>query len=538
MIKNPILPGFNPDPCIIRVDDDYYIATSTFEWFPAIAIYHSKDLKNWHLLTHVIKNEEDIDLRQLESAKGVWAPDIIYDKFRNKFMVTFTRMANSNCGYKDLDNFYVESNSIMGPWSKPVYIHSIGFDPSLFIDDDGKYYVTSLEWEFRTNHEDPGTIVLQELDIINKRVIGYAKTISSGATDRGCIEAPRIYKRNGYYYLMQAEGGTGYGHSVTLSRSKNIWGPYESKNNSPIVTSHLEDFNDRNVPGFLKPEKFVENGTHLQKSGHGSICETQNGEVYLCHLCGRPILPHACCTLGRETAIQKMKWTDDNWLVMDDESNLAKDEVIESGLKEVLFESENGKSLFEPWPEYLISLRIDKKSWLTVNDNKQAVIRGQQSLSSIDRVSLIAKRLTSLNCEFSTLLDFNPKVFQHIAGIAIYYDNMNYLSLQKTIEDNQLILEIVQFDNNKRIERFKTKLRNNNKLELKATLNSKYINFCYKEIGEEEYKDIEIDFETYKYSDEYSQYGEFTGTFCGIFVIDSNQRKEKATFDYFKYNDL
>lgn len=142
MITNPILPGFNPDPCIIRVKDDFYIATSTFEWFPAIAIYHSKDIKNWHLLTHAITSSSTLDLRMIESAKGIWAPDLFYDENREMFMITFTRMAGMHSQYFDLDNYLIESKSIMGPWSDKIYLNSVGFDPSIFKDDDGKYYVT------------------------------------------------------------------------------------------------------------------------------------------------------------------------------------------------------------------------------------------------------------------------------------------------------------------------------------------------------------------------------------------------------------
>jgi xylan 1,4-beta-xylosidase len=537
MIKNPILPGFNPDPCIIRVEDDYYIATSTFEWFPAIAIYHSKDLKNWKLLTHVIKNEEDIDLRLLESAKGVWAPDLIYDKKRKVFMVTYTRMASMNGRYFDLDNYVVESKSIMGPWSKPVYLNSVGFDPSIFIDDDNKYYVTSLQWEFRDNYEKPGTIVLQEYDIEAKKTIGYAKTISIGATDRGCIEAPRIYKRNNYYYLMLAEGGTGYGHCVSISRSKNIWGPYESRSKSPIVTSHVENFNERSNDGSLKLHRYKENGTNLQKSGHASICETQNGEWYLCHLCARPFLPEIRCTLGRETSIQKMKWTDDGWLEMADGTNLAKDEVEEPALDECLVESDCGTFTFSPWPETLISPRIDKKHFLNVVNGK-AIIKGQQSLCSLDRVSLIARRLTSTKCNFSTEMEFNPEVFQHASGIVIYYDNMNYLTLDKSFDNDEEVLEIVEMDNGSRKEKFKKKLAFSTKIALKCNTNDKIITFQYKDASTPSWINIDLQFDTTKYSDEYSQFGEFTGTFCGIFTMDSNKREKTATFDYFQYNDL
>lgn len=536
MITNPILPGFNPDPCIIRVKDDYYIATSTFEWFPAIAIYHSKDLKNWHLLTHAITSSDTLDLKMIESAKGVWAPDLLYDEEREMFMITFTRMAGMHAQYFDLDNYLIESKSIMGPWSDRIYLNSVGFDPSMFKDDDGKYYVTSLQWESREGYERPGTIVLQEYDLKTQQTVGFAITISTGATDRGCIEAPRIYKRHNYYYLMQAEGGTGYGHSVTLSRSKNIWGPYEAKSASPIVTSHLENFFDRDNPDSSKIEKYKANGTHLQKSGHGSFCTTQNGDVYLCHLCGRPFLPEKCCTLGRETAIQKMVWVDD-WLEMADGSNLAKDEVEESGLKEVLWPSEIGKVTFNPWPEYLISPRIERKGWSKVNNDGSITIKGQQSLCSLDRVSLIARQIRSVHCSFSTSLEYTPEVFQHSSGITMYYDNMNHISLIKTIEKGSEIVQLVSVENGNKIEYCKTPLTFKSAIDLKCIVQGKKLSFYYKSKESSNWIMMDKVFDTYKLSDEYSNYGEFTGTFCGIFASDSNKRDSYATFHYFNYND-
>lgn len=239
MIRNPILPGFNPDPCICRKGDDYYMAVSSFEWFPGIPVYHSKDLKNWELLTHVLTNDTAVDLKKLPSAKGIWAPCLTYCEKEDLFYVVYGVMNSMNARYFDVDNFVITSKNIEGPWSEPVYIHSSGFDASILHDDDGRKYIVSLEWETREGYEKPGAICMVEYCPEKKEIIGYPKRIWSGGTNRGCIEAPHLTKRGEYYYIMCAEGGTGYGHSVTMGRSKNVWGPYEGDPTNPIVTSRI-----------------------------------------------------------------------------------------------------------------------------------------------------------------------------------------------------------------------------------------------------------------------------------------------------------
>ena len=162
MIVNPILPGFNPDPCICRKGDDYYMAVSTFEWFPGIPVYHSRDLKNWELYTHVITDDEKVDLKKLPSAKGIWAPCLTYCEEEDMFYVVYGVMNSMNARYFDVDNFLICAKDIRGPWSEPVYLHSSGFDASLFHDTNGKKYVVSLEWETREGYEKPGAICMVE----------------------------------------------------------------------------------------------------------------------------------------------------------------------------------------------------------------------------------------------------------------------------------------------------------------------------------------------------------------------------------------
>ena len=162
MIRNPILPGFNPDPCICRKGDDYYMAVSSFEWFPGIPVYHSKDLKNWELLTHVLTNDTAVDLKKLPSAKGIWAPCLTYCEKEDLFYVVYGVMNSMNARYFDVDNFVITSKNIEGPWSEPVYIHSSGFDASILHDDDGRKYIVSLEWETREGYEKQGAICMVE----------------------------------------------------------------------------------------------------------------------------------------------------------------------------------------------------------------------------------------------------------------------------------------------------------------------------------------------------------------------------------------
>ncbi len=270
--------------------------------------YDKKDFKNWELYTHVLTDDTETDLKKLPSAKGIWAPCLTYCGDEDLFYVIYGVMNSMNARYFDVDNYLITAKDIKGPWSEPVYIHSSGFDASILHDDDGRKYIVSLEWETREGYEKPGSICMVEYSPKDKEIVGYPRHIWSGGTDRGCIEAPHLTKHGGFYYIMCAEGGTGYNHCVTMGRSANVWGPYEKDPSNPIVTSAPGESFERHDPDHLKL-KYFNPESPLQKCGHGSYVETQLGEVYLLHLCARPFVPELRCTLGRETAIQKMEWT-------------------------------------------------------------------------------------------------------------------------------------------------------------------------------------------------------------------------------------
>ncbi|MCD7917061.1 MAG: glycoside hydrolase family 43 protein [Clostridiales bacterium] len=539
MIQNPIFKGFNPDPCICRKGDDYYVAVSSFEWMPGIPVYHSRDLKNWELYTHVLTDDTKPNLTRLPSAKGIWAPCLTYCEAEDMFYVVYGVMNSMNARYFDVNNYVIKAPDITGPWSEPVYTHSSGFDASLFHDTDGRKYLSSLEWETRENYEKPGVICLVEYDPVSEKVVGYPKRIWRGGTDRGCIEAPHITKRGDYYYIMCAEGGTGYNHCVTMGRSKNIWGPYESDPENPIVTSSPNQSNERHDPDHLKPKYFNPTSV-LQKSGHASYVDLPTGETYLVHLCGRPFVPELRCTLGRETSIQKMKWTEDGWLRMADGSNLAKEFCEESALTPYPlpqtpsfddFDSDTlGLSYYSPRisPASCTDLTA-RPGWLR--------IYGQESLCSLNRTSLVARKLTSVYATVTTKLDFHPEVYQHMAGLTLYYDNMNYIFLRKYYSEtlSSEALSITQLENGEKTEYLdvRTALQDA-PIYLRLNIQGRkcWFEWSYEDAS---YTRIGPDFDTTKYSDEYCKFGEFTGAFVGMACTDAALHSHPADFDFFSY---
>ncbi len=311
MIRNPILPGFHPDPSICRVGDDYYIATSTFEWYPGVRIHHSRDLANWRLVGRPLDRAAQLDMRGNPDSCGVWAPCLSHADGR--FWLVYTDVKRFDGNFKDAHNYIVTAPAIEGPWSDPIHVNSSGFDPSLFHDDDGRKWLLNMLWD----HRDPppkarahpafAGIVLQEWDAAAARLTGAPKLIFEGSP-HGLAEGPHLFKRRGWYYLITAEGGTGYDHAVTLARSRAIGGPYELHPDRHLLTS-------KDAPT-----------AKLQRAGHGQVVETPAGP-YLAHLCSRPLPGLRRSPLGRETAIQKCVWRDDDWLYLADGGRIPACEV-------------------------------------------------------------------------------------------------------------------------------------------------------------------------------------------------------------------
>lgn len=525
LIRNPILPGFNPDPSILRVGDDYYIATSTFEWFPGVQIHHSTDLANWDLITRPLTRKSQLDMRGDPDSCGVWAPCLTHDG--DKYWLVYTDVKRKDGSFKDAHNYIVNAPAIEGPWSDPVYANSSGFDPSLFHDDDGRKWFVNMMWDHRRRPLLFAGIVLQEFDPSLGKLVGPRKNVYTGS-DLSLTEAPHLYKRNGYYYLLTAEGGTAYDHACTLARSRDIWGPYETHPDTHILTSKDSPL------------------AALQRAGHGDIVDTPDGQTFLVHLTGRPIGQDRRSMLGRETAIQEAYWKDD-WLYV-------KDGPVPSLYVDV----PGTRDDFGYWAEqhYTFDSTLHKDfQWLrtpeperifSIGDGK-LTLTGRESIGSWFEQALVARRQTHFSYDAETVIDFSPEDERQFAGLTAYYSRYNFFYLTVTAHsDGQRELLIMSSEaswpNGKLETTGNTSLQipNKGKVRLALTIRTRQLKFFYALEGEG-LTQIGPVFDASVLSDEcggHQAHGSFTGAFVGVACSDLNGTAMEAKFDYFKYRPV
>lgn len=429
--RNPILPGCNPDPAIARRGEEFYIATSTFEWLPAIEFHRSSNLRDWSLAGHAFSDDR-LALRGVRESCGVWAPCLTVDPVDGRFFLAYSVMKSQSAAVFDVDNYVTWADEIEGPWADPVYVTSVGFDGSVFHDDDGSKWFITLEWEIRPGHEHPGWIVAQHLDPATGDV-GEPIRIFYGTSDRGCLEAPHLYKIDGTYYLMTAEGGTGYGHGVCLARSKSLTGPYEADPMGAFLTSaNPAQYSARGVQDFLRPEYYNPDAP-MQKAGHGSLVQAPDGSWYVAHLASRPVPGTLACILGRETAIQAVIW-DNGWLRLRD-GGVAPHEIVPlPGMLPAPPQDALGiETDFNGGlpPSFVVPRVAPSPSWLRTDGNG-LLLRGRDSLHSCFDVSLVATRRRAFAGSARTKVDFAPTHFRQEAGLSVYYNASNFAHLRIT----------------------------------------------------------------------------------------------------------
>ncbi len=522
-IINPILPGFNPDPSILRVDNDYYIATSTFEWFPGVQIHHSKDLIHWKLITRPLNRPSQLNMAGNPNSCGIWAPCLTFDD--GTFYLIYTDVKTLRSEFKDVHNYFATAKDIMGEWSDPIYLNSSGFDPSLFHDTDGKKWLVNTLWDHRKGINPFGGILLQEYSKKEKKLVGPVTNIFKG-TEIGLVEGPHLYKRNGCYYLLTAEGGTVLSHSVTMARSKNIVGPYEVDPHNPVLTS------------YNNPE------LKIQRAGHASLVETQNGEWYMAHLCGRHIPSRGRCTMGRETAIQKMKWADDGWLRLECGGNEPQVEVPAPNLPIYNWKPEPARDDFNS--EILninfqfLRVKLDEDTISLTERPGYLRLKGRESLNSHHTQALVVRRQQSFFYTAETCIDFQPDSFQQMAGLICMYDNRNFYYIYLTWEEDRgRCIDIISSKD--AVTEFllddKLSIPNEGVYYLKATIFYDKLKFYHSSNG----KDWDKIGPIYDYStlsDEFEAYGgdvHFTGSFVGLCCQDLSGKRKPADFDYFEY---
>jgi xylan 1,4-beta-xylosidase len=514
-IENPILPGFHPDPSIIRVGEDFYLAVSTFEWFPGVSIYHSRDLQNWELAARPLNRISQLDMKGNDASGGVFAPCLSYDN--GIFYLVYTNVRTHWYEFMDCHNYLVTATDIRGQWSEPVYLHSLGFDPSLFHDEDGRKWLVSIVRNYRNNRTQK--IALQEYDPVNRKMIGQWKEIYGGSGITA-PEGPHLYRKNGYYYIITAEGGTEYGHAVTMARSRSIDGPYELHPSNPILTSR----NNMALP--------------LQKAGHADIVEAADGEWYMVHLCGRPLSPFRRCILGRETAIQHVVWKEDQWLYLADGGNepLIKVPVSWPVNKKVEREIRYDFDSPELNPDFL-SLRVPIGENASLTEKPGYLcLTGRDSPNSRFDQTVLARRQEDFSFSFETEMEFEPASERQMAGIMYYYDEWDFYYLRVTCNlKGEKILDIL------RMNRGKTSyepidgilLPMDKTICLKLEVNGVNGQFYYR--TDENWKAAGGSLDASLLSDEYPEEGAYTGAMVGLGCHDMAYRSAKAYFRYAIY---
>ncbi|MCK3780766.1 glycoside hydrolase family 43 protein [Ensifer sesbaniae] len=536
MIRNPILRGFNPDPSICRVGDDYYIATSTFEWYPGVQIHHSRDLVNWRLVRRPLERASQLDMRGNPDSCGVWAPCLSYDD--GLFWLVYTDVKRFDGNFKDAHNYIVTAEAIEATWSDPVYVNSSGFDPSLFHDDDGRKWFLNMQWNHRTEsfggspkHPAFDGILLQEWDERTRKLVGPVKNIFAGSP-LGLVEGPHLFKRNGWYYLTTAEGGTGYDHAVTMARSRHIDGPYEMHPNTHLITSKDH------------PE------APLQRAGHGQYVETPDGQAYHTHLAGRPLPPQRRCTLGRETALQKCVWRDDGWLYLECGGTVpevlvpapaAAEELPAETVVETDFDGGVLPIEFQwlrtPQPARIFSLEL-----------RAGHLRlfGRESIGSWFEQALVARRQEHHSFRAETAVEVVPETYQQVAGLTHYYNRHKFHALGVTWHETLgRALTILSCPGDFPHGRLEFPVGSGiaipeGRIELAMEIRDNDLQFFWRQAPAGDWHAIGPVLDAGVVSDEggRGEHGSFTGAFAGMFAFDTSGAGRAADFDCFRYISL
>ncbi|HEV7304846.1 glycoside hydrolase family 43 protein [Ensifer sp.] len=536
MIRNPILPGFNPDPSICRVGDDYYIATSTFEWYPGVQIHHSRDLVNWTLVRRPLERKIQLDMRGTPDSCGVWAPCLSYDD--GLFWLVYTDVKRFDGNFKDAHNYIVTAEAVEASWSDPVYVNSSGFDPSLFHDDDGRKWFLNMQWNHRTEsfggspkHPAFDGILLQEWDERTRRLVGPVKNIFAGSP-LGLVEGPHLFKKNGWYYLTTAEGGTGYDHAVTMARSRTIEGPYEMHPDTYLITSKDH------------PE------APLQRAGHGQYVETPDGQAYHTHLTGRPLAPQRRCTLGRETALQKCVWRDDGWLYLANGGPVPEVLVPAPASAEKVWAATVVETDFDEatLPAEFQWLRTPEPQRIFSLERRPGHVRlfGRESIGSWFEQALVARRQEHHSFRAETTVDFVAETYQQVAGLTHYYNRHKFHALGVTWHETLgRALTILSCPGDFPHGRLEFPVGGgiaipDGPVELAMEIRDNDLQFSWRPAGAGAWTPVGPVLDAGVVSDEggRGEHGSFTGAFAGLFAFDTSGAGRAADFDRFRYVNL
>ena len=513
MIKNPVLTGFHADPSLLYVDGTFYIANSTFEYYPGVKISASKDLANWETVCYPLDRKNLLWMEGNPCSGGIWAPCLTYDK--GWFYLVYTDAKSWDSGqYKDTPNYITKAKDITGPWSDPVFVNCSGIDPSLYHEDDGRKFFVSMEWDYRkpVGPAQFTGILLTELDPETLAPIAEPVKIFKG-TERGWVEGPHIYKVNGWYYLFTAEGGTIYDHAETVARSRNIEGPYELHPNTHLVSA-------MGVPS-----------APLQKTGHGSMARASDGRWWFACLCGRPLPGTQFCPLGRETSVNEIVWEND-WPYIKNKT-LIMDECFEGYGRQR--QPEAVKYDFKGKRFQLDFQALRSPAKYEVNGDDSLRLYGGMSPVCNFGQNMLVRRQTDYNFTAKTSVRITAKSFQKMAGLMYRYDERNHYFLRVAFDEEKggFCLGLLVNDKGELTIPADGIPAGDGIVHMKLTVRGSEAVFSYSLDGET-FTEIDYVCDVSKLSDEYDTLG-FTGAFVGMSAVDVNNYTAYADFYGFEY---
>ncbi len=488
--RNPVIPGFYSDPSVCRVGEDYYLVNSTFEYFPGVPVFHSKDLVNWEQIGHCIERET-----QLLKGLNIFATTIRHHA-RTFYMIT----TNVGAG----GNFYVTATNPAGPWSDPVWIEAQGIDPDLFFDEDGKAYVISSTFE------------LFEIDLQTGKFLTQGRKVWDGTGGR-YAEGPHIYKKDGFYYLMAAEGGTEEAHSETIARSTNIWGPYHNNPSNPILT-HV------NAAGQNNP---------IQGVGHADLIQAHDDSWWIVfhgyHSTGDGI--HH--TLGRETCLAPVSWPKNGWPVVNG-NGTATIEMRCPTLPLKPFAASpsridfNDNRLGLEW-NYLRYPNLADYS-LTARPGYLRIKGSEQTIEEHQSPTFVGRRLQDQNFTATTQLEFNPRQNNEEAGVTLLNNGTHFDLLVKQENGKRVAVCKLRFGS----VTYQSKAVILKPGPVKLMIKGKPSQFSFWVAqGDEPFNELEKIEARYLSSE---TVGGFTGTYVGLYSTGNGKPSTAlADYDWFEY---